>query len=308
MKAMPDHGPGKAAHSESRRATAGSSGRRRIVWAVALARAGMAAAAVFYRQGWLHPGGGGAGGRRADGSSPSQTFTLLNASGYVVADRKSAVASKLTGRLVYLGVEEGSRVQRGRDHRAAGEPGRGRRARARGPERPGGAATTSSRRRPSWRTPPWTTSASERSSSGAPSRARPSTRPRRASAPRAAAVEALTAAAARGPGGPARRRSVQLDYANIRAPFDAVVLTKNADVGDIVTPLAATADAKAAVVTVADMGSLHRGGGRVRVEHRPGAGRPALRDPPGRLPGRPLPRPRAHDPAHGRPQPRPRSP
>jgi RND family efflux transporter MFP subunit len=49
---------------------------------------------------------------------------------------------------------------------------------------------------------------------------------------------------------------VLLDYANIRAPFDAVVLTKNADIGDIVTPLAATADAKAAVVTIADMNSL----------------------------------------------------
>jgi len=49
---------------------------------------------------------------------------------------------------------------------------------------------------------------------------------------------------------------VLLDYTNIRAPFDAVVLTKNADIGDIVTPLAATADAKAAVVTIADMESL----------------------------------------------------
>jgi RND family efflux transporter MFP subunit len=35
-----------------------------------------------------------------------------------------------------------------------------------------------------------------------------------------------------------------------------VVLTKNADVGDIVTPLGAAANAKAAVVTLADMGSL----------------------------------------------------
>jgi RND family efflux transporter MFP subunit len=35
-----------------------------------------------------------------------------------------------------------------------------------------------------------------------------------------------------------------------------VVLTKNADVGDIVSPLAAAANAKAAVVTLADMGSL----------------------------------------------------
>src|SRR5512133_3192873 len=44
---------------------------------------------------------------------PSQTFTLLNASGYVVAQRKAAVAAQTTGRLVWLGVEEGSRVTTG---------------------------------------------------------------------------------------------------------------------------------------------------------------------------------------------------
>ncbi len=43
---------------------------------------------------------------------PSRTFTLLNASGYVVAQRKAAVASKATGRLVFLSVEEGSRVKK----------------------------------------------------------------------------------------------------------------------------------------------------------------------------------------------------
>ena len=42
----------------------------------------------------------------------------------------------------------------------------------------------------------------------------------------------------------------------IRAPFDGVVLTKNADVGDIVTPLSASSVSKAAVVTLADMKSL----------------------------------------------------
>jgi len=35
---------------------------------------------------------------------PSQAFTMLNASGYVVAQRKSALASKVTGRLIWLGV------------------------------------------------------------------------------------------------------------------------------------------------------------------------------------------------------------
>src|SRR3990170_833756 len=44
---------------------------------------------------------------------PSQTFTLLNASGYVVAQRKAAVASKITGRLISISVEEGSRVKKG---------------------------------------------------------------------------------------------------------------------------------------------------------------------------------------------------
>src|SRR4030042_1725931 len=41
---------------------------------------------------------------------PSQTFTVLNASGYVVPQRKAALASKVTGRLVWLGVEEGNRI------------------------------------------------------------------------------------------------------------------------------------------------------------------------------------------------------
>src|SRR4030042_3642727 len=44
---------------------------------------------------------------------PSQTFTVLNASGYVVAQRKAAVSSKITGRLMSLSVEEGSRVKQG---------------------------------------------------------------------------------------------------------------------------------------------------------------------------------------------------
>src|SRR5262249_20455680 len=43
---------------------------------------------------------------------PSQAVTLLNATGYVVAQRKAAVASKATGRLEWLGVMEGSRVKK----------------------------------------------------------------------------------------------------------------------------------------------------------------------------------------------------
>ncbi len=45
---------------------------------------------------------------------PSQVITDLNASGYVVAQNKAAVASKGTGRLIALEVREGSRGQEGR--------------------------------------------------------------------------------------------------------------------------------------------------------------------------------------------------
>jgi RND family efflux transporter MFP subunit len=53
-----------------------------------------------------------------------------------------------------------------------------------------------------------------------------------------------------------RGAQVALENTRIRAPFDGTVLTKNADVGEVVAPLAATANARAAVVTMADMSSL----------------------------------------------------
>jgi len=46
-------------------------------------------------------------------TSPSQASAVLTASGYVVARRKAAVASKGTGTLVFLGVEEGDKVRKG---------------------------------------------------------------------------------------------------------------------------------------------------------------------------------------------------
>jgi RND family efflux transporter MFP subunit len=42
----------------------------------------------------------------------------------------------------------------------------------------------------------------------------------------------------------------------IRAPFDGIVLTKNANVGDIITPFSSAADSKGAVVNMADMETL----------------------------------------------------
>src|SRR5436853_1898251 len=50
---------------------------------------------------------------RAAMVSPVRSGAVMIGSGYVVAQRKAAVASKGTGRLVYLGVVEGDRVRAG---------------------------------------------------------------------------------------------------------------------------------------------------------------------------------------------------
>jgi RND family efflux transporter MFP subunit len=73
---------------------------------------------------------------------------------------------------------------------------------------------------------------------------------------RAQASVAAAGAAVKAASAALQAANVNLEYTLIRAPFDAVVLTKDADIGDIVTPLGAAANAKAAVVTIADLDSL----------------------------------------------------
>ena len=51
-------------------------------------------------------------------------------------------------------------------------------------------------------------------------------------------------------------RRVAVDYTLIRAPFDGVILSKSANVGDMITPFSSASDSKGAVVTMADMGTL----------------------------------------------------
>ena len=53
-----------------------------------------------------------------------------------------------------------------------------------------------------------------------------------------------------------REAEVAVENTRIVAPFDGTVFKKNADVGEIVAPLAGAASSKAAVVTIADMSSL----------------------------------------------------
>lgn len=185
---------------------------------------------------------------------PSQTFTLLNASGYVVPQRKAAVAAKVTGRIVALYVEEGSRVKKDqiiarleaddvaaqRDQAQANvEVTRQSLEQAKAEVAD---AKASFEREKSLLAQEFTTKASFDAAEA---------RYRKSQAGFAGAEAGIKAssAALRGAG-------VALDYTMIRAPFDAIVLTKNADIGDIVTPIGAAANAKAAVVTIADMDSL----------------------------------------------------
>ena len=187
-------------------------------------------------------------------SYPSQTITLLNASGYVVAQRKASLASKVTGRLVAINVEEGDVIKKGevvarlenedsaalKNQASANlEVSRAELLRTRADLND---AAVNLKRQKELLAKDYV-SRLEYDSAEA--------RYKMAAAAVAGAEAALRANAAA-----LQNAEVSLGYTSIRAPFDAVVLTKNADIGDIITPIGAAAEAKAAVVTIADMDSL----------------------------------------------------
>ena len=185
---------------------------------------------------------------------PSQSLSVLNASGYIVAERKAAVASKITGRLVALMVEEGSKVKKGQiiarmesdDVTAAKNQSAANLVNAL-------AALEQAKtdrdiaRRENFRYKGLVAdgSVSQSDWDAINTRYKRSEEGVKVAEANVLALKAALEGAKAG-----------LDYTLIRAPFDAVVLTKNADIGDIVTPFAAVATAKAAVVTIADMSSL----------------------------------------------------
>jgi RND family efflux transporter MFP subunit len=185
---------------------------------------------------------------------PSQSLSVLNASGYIVAQRKAAVASKMTGRLTALLVEEGSIVKKGQilarmessDVAAAKDQVAANLANARAMLKQARVERDNLQKEHS--------RYQKLIKDGYISQSEydtVSTRYLRSQeAVKAASAAAESAAAA------LTGAEANLDYTLIRAPFDGVVLTKNADVGDIVTPLGASSTSKAAVVTLADMGSL----------------------------------------------------
>lgn len=185
---------------------------------------------------------------------PSQALTMLNATGYVVAQRKASVASKATGRLEWLGVLEGSRVRAGdliailesrdteamRDQAAAN-------VQVAEANLVQGQAELSEAELGFKRSADLVTNKfiSESSHDSAVSRLN---KARAAMAGHQAAVAVAVANL--------RVSEVALDQTRIRAPFDGVVIARNANVGDTITPFSQTIDSKGAVVTIADMTSL----------------------------------------------------
>ncbi len=172
--------------------------------------------------------------------STAQSSAILTASGYVVAQRKAAVASKGTGRLVYLGVVEGDKVFADQiiarledsDIRAQLEFAK---ANLKLSEAELKDAFNNYNRQ---KTLLETGSASQMEFDAAESRYN-----RVLAAIEVAKAQVLSA-------------EIALENTLIRAPFNGTVLTKNADVGEIVAPLGAGINSRAAVVTIADMNSL----------------------------------------------------
>ncbi|NVD98703.1 efflux RND transporter periplasmic adaptor subunit [Massilia sp. BJB1822] len=230
----------------------GQRSRRRRWLRNGLIALALAAAGAFF----LRAGGGKANVDTVSVAQayPSQNYTVLNATGYVVAQRKAALSSKATGRLEWLGVLEGSRVLKdevvarleSRDVSATLGQAQANVKLAVANLEQGQAELQDAQ------------NAFQRASElldqkfiAAASYDAAQARYNKAKAAIAAQRAGIAAAQAN-----ARAAQVAVDQTLIRAPFNGVVLTKNANVGDNITPFSSAADSKGAVVTIADMDTL----------------------------------------------------
>jgi len=185
---------------------------------------------------------------------PYQNDTQLNATGYVVPQRKAAVASKGQGRVEWLGVLEGTRVKKdeiiarleSNDVQASLAQAR---AQVQVSRANLGVAQAELKD---------AEIALRRTSALAPKGAVPAAqldidtaRVNKARATLDSDQAAIVSAEAN-----AQAAQVAVDQTVIRAPFDGIVLAKHANVGDNITPFSSASDSKGAVVTIADMETL----------------------------------------------------
>jgi RND family efflux transporter MFP subunit len=185
---------------------------------------------------------------------PSQKYTLLNATGYVVPQRKASVASKATGRLEWLGVAEGTVVRAGqviarlenndvvatRDQAAANvQVARSQLTQA---EAELADAERELARARGLAAQKFISQASVDQALARHDKARAGV---------AGARAAIGAAEAS-----LRATEIAVEYTLIRAPFDGVVLQKFANIGDVVSPFNPSPESKGAVVSMADMDTL----------------------------------------------------
>lgn len=185
---------------------------------------------------------------------PYQNLSVLTATGYVVAQRKAAVASKATGRLEWLGVAEGSRVKRGeviarlesKDVSATRDQARASLEVARANLEQSQVEVADALRA--------FNRSEELLKQGFVSGASHDVAKARLDKSRAA-VNSLKAAISVAQAN-VRAADVSVEQTLIRAPFDGVVLTKSANIGDVVTPFSQALDTKGAVLTMADMTTL----------------------------------------------------
>ena len=172
--------------------------------------------------------------------SPSQSNAVLTASGYVVAQRKADVASKATGRLVFLGVVEGDKVKKGQiiarieDNDIKAQLDEAKANLKLNESNLELVKNNYERQKALLKTGSTTHLGYDQ-----------------AEAEYKRTLASIDLAKAK-----VREVEVALENTRIRAPFDGTVLTKNADVGEVVAPLGAGINSKAAVVTLADMNSL----------------------------------------------------
>ena len=249
---MPDNAPADISKLRIDRSIAPVARRRRRKWVMlAILLVLVAAGAAFYL---LQPKVVTVQTTPVVTAYPSQQFVVLNSTGYVVAQRKAAISSKATGRLEWLGVAEGSRVKAGdviarldnRDVAAQAQSAQANVVAAR-------AALEQAQ-------------AEERDAQAQHKRnvdlvargfvSQSATDTSKARVDRAVAGIANAKAAIGAAAASAKNAEVAVDYTVIRAPFDGVILSKSANVGDMVTPFSNATDSKGAVVSMADMGTL----------------------------------------------------